>query len=173
MDGAEFGVAARAEYAEPALRHPCDFVAVRHPDLRLRRNADEQFTGLRDFEDRLAVFARSAAGDLSAERLNHELQPVTDAEDRNAEFEDGRIALRRVFGINTRRAAGQDDALRALRPDGFGRRVERHDPAVHPAFTNPPRDQLTVLGAEIEDDDRFTHRGGFSFAKDGFLILFR
>ena len=125
------------------------------------------------YADRLLSACRTAAGDLSAERLNHELQPVTDAEDRNAEFEDGRIALRRVFGINTRRAAGQDDALRALRPDGFGRRVERHDPAVHPAFTNPPRDQLTVLGAEIEDDDRFTHRGGFSFAKDGFLILFR
>lgn len=95
-----------------------------------------------------------------------------DAEDRNAEFEDGRIALRRVFGINTRRAAGQDDALRALRRmvsagvlNGMILLYTRHSLTA--------ARQLTVLGAEIEDDDRFTHRGGFSFAKDGFLILFR
>ncbi|MPN02302.1 hypothetical protein SDC9_149518 [bioreactor metagenome] len=158
MHGAEFGVAARPEHPETAFRHSRDLVAVRHPDLRFRRNSGEEFARFADFEDRLAVFARFAAGDLAAEGLDHKLEAVADAVHRNAEFEHGGVAFRRVFRVDAGRAAGEDDPLRIFGPELFRRGVERHDFAVHPAFADSPRDQLTVLRAEIEDDDRFTHK---------------
>ena len=161
VHGAEFRVAARAEDFESPLRHFRDLVAVGHPHLNARRKPHEELPGFDDVEDRLAVFACFSAGDLSPEGLDHELQPVADPENRDSKFKDGRVALRRIRGIDARGAAREDDSFRILRPDRRRRRMVRHDFAVDPAFADPAGDQLTVLRTEIENDDRFTHRRDF------------
>ena len=59
-----------------------------------------------------AVLAPGAEFHLPAEMMRHELHPVADAEHRDAQRKNLRIKLRRAALINTRRPAGEDDAVR-------------------------------------------------------------
>src|SRR5439155_1928291 len=49
--------------------------------------------------------------------------------------------------------AGEDDAAWPEGPEPLDRHIERHDLAVDVELTDAARDQLTVLGAEIEDQN--------------------
>ena len=51
------------------------------------------------------------------------------------------------------RAAGEDDAARAESADGGVTGVPREDLAIDADLAHAPRDQLRVLGAEVEDQD--------------------
>ena len=63
-----------------------------------------------------AVLAPARLGDLAAEVAGDELAAVADAEHRDAGVVDGRVDRRRAVGVHRRRPAGEDHALRALRP---------------------------------------------------------
>jgi hypothetical protein len=70
-------------------------VVVAHPHALLRRQLGEQGrTGGLDVEIALAELRDPRAGDFTAERLCHQLQPVADPEDRNAELEQLRLRRR-------------------------------------------------------------------------------
>ena len=68
-------------------------------------------------------------------------------------IEQRRVDLRGALGVHRRRAAGEDDRLRALGEHLRDRHRRRHDLAEDPALADPPRDELGVLRAEVHDQD--------------------
>ena len=83
-------------------------VSLRHAGEQIVRFAASIDRAMRPAElaDRMALHA-------AAERLAHQLHAVADAEHRNAEIENRRVALRRAVGIHARRAAGKDEPFGA------------------------------------------------------------
>src|SRR3954463_11544866 len=72
-----------------SLRKACQFIAVRIPDLKLRRQRHEQGAGLVLYgEVALAVFALLARLYFPAEVMRENLKPVTNSQDWNVQFED-------------------------------------------------------------------------------------
>ena len=100
-----------------------------------------------------AELADLGALDAPAELQRDELHPVTDAEHRYPELEQLRIELGRVVGVDRRRAAGEDQALRLAPGHLLGADVMRQQLAEHPALAHPARDELRILPAVVEDDD--------------------
>src|SRR6266851_2922165 len=94
--------------------------------------------------------------DHAAEARHHQLEAVADAEHGNAGAEQvwwpGRD-WRRARRVDRRWPAGQDDRRRALREDFRSGHGAGHDLRVHLALTNPARDQLRVLGPEVDHQD--------------------
>ena len=91
--------------------------------------------------------------DAPAELGGHCLHSIADSKHRHAELEycigsPGRRVIRDGF-----RAAGKDYSAGAESEDGSVTRVPREDLAINSDFAHAPRDQLRVLGAEIEDQD--------------------
>ena len=82
------------------------------------------------------------------------LQSVADAEDGEAEGEDGGIGGRRVGVIDRAWASGEDDADGVVRVDFVDRGGAGKDDGEDVLFANAPGDELGVLRAEVEDDDR-------------------
>ncbi len=69
------------------------------------------------------------------------------------ELEQLRVELRRAVGVDRRRAAGQDHALRPAPRDLLGADVVRQQLREHAALAHAPRDQLRVLPAVVEHHD--------------------
>src|SRR5207248_3739245 len=82
----------------------------------------------------------------------HQLRPVADAEHGYPQVVERRIRRRSAGVVDARWAAAEDDAGRA--PGGYRSswRVVRQQLAVDAALADAPRDQLAVLGAEVEND---------------------
>src|SRR5579859_1722748 len=100
----------------------------------------------------IAELAHFARLDAAAELLRHGLHAVADAEHRDAELE---YSLRGApGGLLVRRhvAAGQDDAGRAELAHERVACIAGVNLAVDLGFADAARDQLRVLGAEIEDE---------------------
>ena len=93
--------------------------------------------------------------DLAAELERHELLAVTDAEHGNAEREEPGVALRRAVAVDALRAAAHHDRARRDRLDGLERNRAGLDLAVHVALADAARDELRVLRAVVEDENRF------------------
>ena len=55
--------------------------------------------------------------DFSAERVDHELQSVADAEHGNAEIEHALVGVRGILVVHRRRPARQNDADRVIAAD--------------------------------------------------------
>ena len=60
---------------------------------------------------------------------------------------------RRALVEHGGRPAGEDHALRAQRPEGLIRLLERHDLAIDLLFAHPPGNELGHLRPEIDDQD--------------------
>ena len=56
--------------------------------------------------------------------------------------------------VHRRGTAGQDDRLRPLGEHLLDRHGRRHDLAEHVALTHPTGDELRVLRAEVDNEDR-------------------
>ena len=102
-----------------------------------------------------AVLARLGRLHLPAEDLRPELHAVADAEDRDAEVEDARVAARGVGLVNAARAAGEDQALGVELLEFVDGDVGPDQLAVDALLADPAGDELGVLRAEIEDRDDF------------------
>ena len=85
--------------------------------------------------------------------MAHQLHPVADAKDRNALFEDLRRDARRALGEHARRPTAENDRARLQGLERIEVRGARMDLAEDILLTNPPRDELRVLGTEVEDQD--------------------
>src|SRR5262249_13433368 len=96
--------------------------------------------------------------DLAAGEVIGELHAVADAEHGNAEVEDFRIAGRRPLLVDAGRPARQDDAARLQLAHPFGRDAGPHELAEDVLLAHPPGDELSVLRAEVEDQDALSVR---------------
>src|SRR5262249_28816167 len=113
---------------------------------------------MEDLDHRRAVFARVAGLDLAAELLGHELFAVTDAENRQAQVEQTRVALRRILVVDALRAARQNYCAGGDGFDCVDRNGARMDLAIDLRFTNSARDELRVLSAVVENENRLPRR---------------
>ena len=155
LDGGELGVVGDGDGAG-AFGGGEDFVAVAHPhDGGAGDVAEEGAGGVGDAELGAAVLAGDAGADLAAEGLHHELHAVADAEDGEAEVEEGGVDLGGAGLVDAAGAAGEDDAFGGERADAVEGGGEGEDLAVDLAFADAPGDELAVLRAEVEDDDLF------------------
>ena len=134
-------------------RHGRDRVTVAHPDPQLSRYAGQQGSRRRDRGVGPAELAQPGPGDVPTQCASHGLEAVADAEGRHPGREQLRIDLRSSRRVDRLRAAGQDDRLRPARDDLGHRGGVRHDLGVDASLAHPPRDELRILGAEVENDD--------------------
>src|SRR5581483_4074177 len=116
---------------------------------RLAKSSEESITlsGVRPYSPpRPADFAAELGGD--------ELAAVADAEDRHARGVDRRVDGRRALDVDRGRAAGEDDPLRLAGQHLRHRHVAGDDLGVDVGLPHPAGDQLGVLRAEVDDEDR-------------------
>ena len=129
-----------------------DLVAVAHPDDRLARDVVEERLGR---VQHAALGAAELAGrrriDLGPHRLAGQLHPVADPQDRHAQLEDRRIALRCPGLVDARRPAREDQGQRVQLANSLGRDVVADDPRKRMPLAHPARDELDVLSTEIQD----------------------
>ena len=90
---------------------------------------------------------------LPPQQVGHHLHAVADAQDRDPQIEEGRVAQRGAFVGHAGRSAGEDDALGLRAAEVRGPGVEAQQFAVHVLFADAPGDELAVLRAEIQDGD--------------------
>ena len=155
------------DHAE-ARRQARYLVAVTHPHVQpfsavvgaLVADVAEQFRVPVHAHPRVTEFALVAGLDRATELRRHGLLAVADAENRHAHREDLLRRARRFGERHRFRAAGQDDAARGELADLLDWRVVRVQLAIDAGLAHPARDQLRVLGAEIEDEDSLRMRIG-------------
>ena len=134
---------------------PCDI----HTASSFRQSEKKLRVKFLDLNFRVAVLAFSRGTHLPAERIDHELQSVADAEHGNAEIEDTLIGQRRVFVVHRRRAARQNDSHRRIAANFFQAGVEGQDDRENFLFADAARNQLRILRAEVEDNDGLGFHG--------------
>ncbi len=128
-------------------------IAVTGPHaLMLRRRREERRFG-GDVDLRASILPFRRRFHLAVEEVSGELHAVADAEDGDAELEDFSLAIRRGLGINGLGTTGEDDGARRELADLPWGEVERLNDGVDVVFADASRDQLRVLGAEIEDEN--------------------
>ena len=137
-------------------------VTVAHPHGEPFREVAEQRGILRcDGQLRRTVFAAVIAVHLAAERRGHGLEAVADAEDGHAGIEQSPVYVRCAVRVHAGRPARKDHRRRVFREQRGERRGARDDLRVHVGLADPARDQLRVLGAEVDHHDRAVGiRGG-------------
>ena len=82
---------------------------------------------------------------------------VADAQHRHTEVEHRLRRLRGLFLIYRVGPAGEDDAGRVERANIRFAHVPWMEFAIHMCLAHAARDQLGVLGTEVEDEDFFMH----------------
>ena len=110
---------------------------------------------------RLAELRDAGAVDCAAELERHQLGAVADAERGDAELEQLGVDVRRAFRVDRGRPAAQDERERVARTNPLRRDVMRNELGVDAALAHAARDQLRVLAAEVDDEDRALLRRGF------------
>ena len=99
------------------------------------------------------VFAATSLGNSSTEGLSHHLEAVANTKDRNAEFEDGRVQGGGAWLIDAGRTTGEHNAYGVLGRDLSSSDRVRNNLGIHACFANAARNQLCILGAEVNDED--------------------
>ena len=130
-------------------------VAVRHPHRQRALQALEQRRVVAQQLDlRVAVLALVGGAHLAAQLVHHELQAVADAQHRQSKMQHALVGRRRIGVIDRRRPAGQHDARGMVALDFLERSGAGQDDGEDVLFADAARDELRVLRAEVEDDDR-------------------
>lgn len=152
LRGRDLGVRGVTRDDEPG-RHALELIAVAHPHLAAVLDAGKEAGALQDAEVGESVFALLRGDDLPAEKIPHELKPVTNAEDGHAKIKDGRRGQRRTFIIDALRPAGEHDGCGAGAFDFCQGRAKRPDFGVNPQLSYFACNELGILRPEIEYDD--------------------
>ena len=142
-------------------RHGGDAIAVAHPHVE--QAVAFGVLAILDVEQQIGVAAGADLGiaelmhgaglDLAAELLRHGLHAVADAQHGDVQIphglrRGGRIGLQHRLG-----ATGKDDALGREGADVGVADIPGMDLAVDAQLAHAARDELRVLGAEVEDQD--------------------
>ena len=144
--GAARGVRDGAEAGGKAL----DLDAVAHPVDARRLDAVEQQTRAVVRQLHLAILADLGSAAGAAELMDHQLLTVADAENGQAQLENGVVERGGVRLKHRRGAAGEDDGGGVKSADVVHRHGVGLDLAVDAAFTHAARDEQIVLPAEIQ-----------------------
>jgi hypothetical protein len=163
LEGGDRRLGARGERVE-ARRWLEDGVAMAHPALLLGRSPLQQLAAV-------VTKGELAAPELAgrcllhspAELVDHELHPVTDAQDRDPEVEQLLAERRGAIRVDRGGAAGEHQSLRPALLDPLERRVVREQLAEDAALADAAGDQLGVLTAEVEDENLLGGLGGRGF----------
>ena len=133
-------------------------VRVAHPADGLGRDARKERAARMAQRD-LAILADAAgSGDLPARHPGHQLMPIADAEDRNAQIKDCRIIMRRGRVIHAVRSAGKDDAPVARGANlVWSDFVIRPDLREHMLLPHAAGNEQVILPAEVQHKDCFLH----------------
>ena len=153
VEGGHRGVVTGGRGHEPR-RDGGDGVGVAHPHLGVGRPVHEQRGTGGDGQGRPAVLAPTGARHLAGQLPGEQLGPVADAQDGDPGVIDGRVDRWRGRLVDGLRAAREDDPLRSVGQQVLGRGRVGHDLGVDVGLTDPAGDQLRVLGAEVDDQDR-------------------
>ena len=132
-----------------------DSIEVAHPHVLLHRQVGKQLTfRVGHGEPGPTVFAAHTATDLATlELLRDQLHSVTDTQNGNAEVIDRRIKRRCTIDMHTLGATRQNDRRRLTPNDLLGSDSVGHYLAVYVELANTPRNELRVLGSEVNDED--------------------
>jgi hypothetical protein len=132
-----------------------DAVAVAHPDRLCGRLAGEQRRTVGTGRERgAAVLAAAGVGDLAAQLQSHGLEAVAQPQGGYPGREQRGVEPGGTLGVDTGGPAGQDHRGRVTLEQLGHRPGVGHDLGVAPGLTHPAGDQLGVLGAEVDDQDR-------------------
>jgi len=155
------GVGERRHRGAQAVREPTEAgrflghgVAVAHPDVERLRDSGQQRRRLVHLEMGTPELGGVGAAHHAAQRLGHRLEAVADAEDRHPRGEQRRVDLRGAAGVDRLRAARQDDGLRVAGEHLGHRRGMGHDLGIDVRLTHPAGNELGVLRAKVDDNDR-------------------
>ncbi len=153
-EGGDRRIAAVREHLPP-LREACHLVAVAHPDFCrvIAREAVKQIGVVIDGQFGGTVFPAIGARRLASKCHIDQTHAVADAKERHRQLKQPPLDSRRVFLVDARRAAGENNPFEMQRANFFERDVERMDLAVNLGLPDAPRDQLSILGSEIENED--------------------
>ena len=168
--GAGIGAAHQAE----AFRYLCHIVAMAHPGNALFGNSLEEFAGSIKEGLGLAVFTGRillGLGDQAAQGVGHQLAAVANAQNRDAQFKNGRIHMGRGLQIHGVGAAGEDDAHGIKGLDLLHGHFIGFDLAVDIAFPNAAGDELIVLSAKVQDEDFLRHKLASCYQKYFFHFI--
>ena len=86
--------------------------------------------------------------------MGKELQTITDAEDGQTYGEHVRVRDGRVVVVHRTGSAGEDEPNGVMRLDFNNRSCAREDYRKDVLFSYAAGDELCVLAAEVQDDDR-------------------
>ena len=136
-----------------ALGRALDGVAVAHPHDLVVGGAAEQAGVTGDRSLGVPVLAGARATDGATKGVSHGLEAVADAQHGHAGLEDRGIDGGRTLLVHGGRAAGQDDGGGLLGEHVRHAHGVGDDLGVDVGLTHATRDQLGVLGAEVDDED--------------------
>src|SRR6266496_1488242 len=145
--------ALRSPGSAKSFRQRRHFVAMTVPDIDLWAESIQQLRAVCDVQRPSAVLASPGEHNLAAKVMCYQHQAITNAEHRNAERKDFWIEMRRVFVVNTCRTTGENESVRFQLGDFSCGCVEANNLRINLQFTNAPRNDLCVLGTEIENED--------------------
>ena len=134
-----------AAYGDKPTRQKRDLIPVAHPDLLDRLHSVKQGRIRGDVDFRGTELTFVARLDLASELVGHQLHPVADAQNRNAEPPDAGIAMRRFPCVHAGGPATENDSLGLEFRQLLRRRVEPQNLRKHLAFTDSPRNHLRIL----------------------------
>ncbi len=157
-----------ARHQRKSRRQGDDLVAVAHPHVEKALpvrpgailDAVEQAPMPARANRGVAEFSDQPVLDNTAQLRRHRLHPVTDAQHRHTGRPHRRRRARRVSGGHAFRASGKDDAGGCELGDERGRHVVGMNLAISVELAHAPRNQLRVLGAEVQDQDFRMHGRG-------------
>ena len=128
-----------------------DLIAMTHPNGCFLRQTVQQVGIVVDVQRRATILTRLRVLYFGAQQLATDLHAVADAENRYAEFQQARVALRCAFFINTARTAAENQPFGFHRGQRFQRRVGRDKQTEDTRLTYTSGDELHVLRAKVED----------------------
>ncbi len=137
-----------------AVRCDGHAVAVAHPDRLRHWQLGEQCARLDHGEVGRTELPLPGVRHFTAQRTGHRLEPVADAEHWHSGLEQRRVDLRRAGLVHARRATGEHDRGGVAGEHLRDRHRVRNDLGVDPRLTYPTRDELRVLGAEVDHEHR-------------------
>ncbi len=131
------------------------FIAVRHPNrYRTFQALEELRVAAQQLHLRMAVLALVGRPHFAAQLVDHELQAVTDAKHGQPQVQHLLVGGRGVGIIDGRRPPRQNDARGTIALDFFELGGAGKDDGEDVLFADAAGNELRILRAEVEDDDR-------------------
>lgn len=157
------GTGVRMGHQRKPFWNPGHVVAVAHPGNPLFRNSFEQLAVGLIIGHSLAIFPGGILLSLchhATQGIGHQLAAITDSQNRDTQLKDFRRVIgcaRRIDAVGTTSKNNSDGVQRfqLLQRSGIGLYF-----TIDIALTNTARNQLVILPAKVQDNNKFMLHGG-------------